>query len=38
MDAAALDDWKTIARDSAWKDFAGRSANTAKVLKMAEEV
>jgi len=38
MDAAALDDWKAIARDSAWKDFAGRSANTAKVLKMAEEV
>ena len=38
MDASALDDWKVIARDSAWKDFAGRSANTAKVLKMAEEV
>jgi TRAP-type C4-dicarboxylate transport system substrate-binding protein len=38
MDAAALDEWKAVARDSAWKDFAARSANTAKVLKMAEEV
>ena len=27
-----------VARGTAWKDFAARSANTAKVLKMAEEV
>jgi TRAP-type C4-dicarboxylate transport system substrate-binding protein len=38
MDSAALDEWKAVARETAWKDFAGRSANTAKVLKMAEEV
>jgi TRAP-type C4-dicarboxylate transport system substrate-binding protein len=38
MDAAALDEWKAVARDTAWKDFAARSTNTAKVLKMAEEV
>src|ERR1700754_1417424 len=38
MDASALDEWKAVARETAWKDFAGRSANTAKVLKMAEEV
>jgi TRAP-type transport system periplasmic protein len=38
MDTAALDEWKAVARDTAWKDFAARSANTAKVLKMAEEV
>jgi len=37
MDTAALDEWKAVARDTAWKDFAARSANTAKVLKMAEE-
>jgi TRAP-type transport system periplasmic protein len=38
MDTAALDQWKAVARESAWKDFAARSANTARVLKMAEEV
>jgi TRAP-type C4-dicarboxylate transport system substrate-binding protein len=37
MDATALDQWKAVARDSAWKDFAARSANTARILKMAEE-
>src|SRR6201991_5138209 len=35
MDAASLDEWKAVASESAWKDFAARSANTAKVLKMA---
>ena len=38
MDASALEAWRAAARESAWKDFAGRSANTARVLKMAEEV
>jgi TRAP-type C4-dicarboxylate transport system substrate-binding protein len=38
MDQAALDEWKAVARETAWKDFAGRSANTAKILKMTEEV
>lgn len=38
MDASALEAWRAVARESAWKDFAGRSANTARVLKMAEEV
>src|ERR1700742_3846757 len=38
MDAASLDEWKAVARETAWKDFAGRSANTAKVIKMAEEM
>ena len=37
MEASALDQWKAVARDSAWKDFAARSANTARFLKMAEE-
>jgi TRAP-type C4-dicarboxylate transport system substrate-binding protein len=30
--------WKTIAQDTAWKDFAGRSASCAKLLKLAEAV
>jgi TRAP-type transport system periplasmic protein len=38
MDAAVLAQWQAVARDSAWKDFAARSANTARFLKMAEEV
>jgi TRAP-type transport system periplasmic protein len=38
MDQAALDQWRDVARESAWKDFAARSANTARFLKMAEEV
>ena len=37
MDQAALDEWTTLARESAWKDFAARSASTARFLKMAEE-
>lgn len=38
MDQAALDEWRAVARESAWKDFTARSANTARFLKMAEEV
>lgn len=38
MDQASLEQWRAVARESAWKDFAGRSANTARFLKMAEEV
>jgi len=38
MNDAALDQWKAVARESAWKDFAARSANTARILKMAEDV
>ncbi len=37
MDEAALAQWRAVARESAWKDFAARSANTARFLKMAEE-
>ena len=38
MDAAALEEWKAVARESAWNDFAARSPNTARFLKMAQEV
>jgi hypothetical protein len=30
--------WKAIAQDSAWKDFAGRSAACANLLKLAQAV
>ncbi len=38
MDAEAIAKWKAVAQDSAWKDFAGRSASCANILKLAEAV
>ena len=38
IDDASLDAWKKIAADSAWKDFAGRSAETARFLDLAQKV
>ena len=34
----ALDKWAAIARDTAWKDFAGRSEECAHLLQQAEAV
>ena len=38
FDAAALEKWKVVARDTAWKDFAARSPACAELLAMAEKV
>lgn len=38
MDSATLDAWKTIARDTAWKDYAAKNATCAKLLQLAEQV
>ncbi len=38
FDAAALEKWKLVARDTAWKDFAARNAACAELLAMAEKV
>jgi len=38
MDGAAVDKWKSIAQATAWKDFAARNAECAKLLKLAEAV
>ena len=38
LDEATLGKWRTIARDTAWKDYAGRNANCADLLKLAEQV
>src|SRR5262249_5130811 len=38
MDDATLGLWREVARESAWKDFAARTPNTAKFLKLAENV
>lgn len=36
LDAAIIDKWRVIARDTAWKDYAAKNANCAELLKMAE--
>jgi TRAP-type transport system periplasmic protein len=38
FDDAVLTQWKEIARASAWKDFADKSASNARFLKLAEAV
>ncbi len=38
MTAADLEKWRTIAQDSAWKDFAARSEACANLLKLAQTV
>ena len=38
MSPEIVEKWRAIARETAWKDFAGKNANCAKLLKLAEEV
>ncbi len=38
MTADDIAKWKAVAQDSAWKDYAGRSASCANMLKLAEAV
>lgn len=38
LDEKTLGQWRDIARETAWKDFAGKSANCAELLKLAEQV
>jgi TRAP-type C4-dicarboxylate transport system substrate-binding protein len=38
MNPAALKKWQTIARATAWKDYAERNETCAKLLKLAEKV
>lgn len=38
LDKTALDQWRAIARDTAWKDYAGKSANTARLMKLALDI
>jgi TRAP-type C4-dicarboxylate transport system substrate-binding protein len=33
-----IEKWKALARDTAWKDFAGKSKKNADLLKLAEAV
>jgi TRAP-type transport system periplasmic protein len=38
LDDATVDKWKAIARDTAWKDYAGKTALSAELLRLAEQV
>jgi TRAP-type transport system periplasmic protein len=37
LSAANVAKWQAIARDTAWKDFAARSENCAKLIQLAEQ-
>ena len=38
MDATTIDQWRTLARDTAWKDFSDRSPSCADLLRLAQGV
>ncbi|CCD89398.1 putative TRAP-type C4-dicarboxylate transport system, periplasmic component (dctP-like); signal peptide [Bradyrhizobium sp. ORS 285] len=38
LDVEIVNKWRDIARDTAWKDYGGKSANCAKLLKLASDV
>jgi TRAP-type C4-dicarboxylate transport system substrate-binding protein len=38
LDDSVVEKWRVIARETAWKDYAAKSANCAKLLKLAEAV
>lgn len=38
LDAAAVAKWRALARETAWKDYAARSPNCARMLALAEKV
>lgn len=38
LNAATVKKWQDIARNTAWKDYAARNENSAKLLKLAEKL
>ena len=38
LDEKTVDKWRDIARDTAWKDYAGRSVLAAEFIKLAEGI
>jgi TRAP-type C4-dicarboxylate transport system substrate-binding protein len=38
LDDVTVDKWRAIARDSAWKDYAQKTALSAELLRLAAEV
>jgi TRAP-type C4-dicarboxylate transport system substrate-binding protein len=38
LDAATVDKWRDIARDTAWKDYSAKTPTAAKLMKLASDV
>jgi TRAP-type transport system periplasmic protein len=38
LDAATVDKWRAIARETAWKDYAARTPLSAELLRLAEDI
>jgi TRAP-type C4-dicarboxylate transport system substrate-binding protein len=38
LDAAIVDKWRAIARETAWKDYAQKTPLSAELLKLAEGI
>jgi hypothetical protein len=38
LDDAIVEKWRGIARETAWKDYAGKTALSAELMKLAENV
>jgi TRAP-type transport system periplasmic protein len=38
LDEPTVDKWRAIARDTAWKDYAQKTALSAELLKLAENI
>jgi TRAP-type transport system periplasmic protein len=38
LDETIVDKWRAVARDTAWKDYAQKTALSAELLKLAEGV
>jgi TRAP-type transport system periplasmic protein len=38
LSEAIVDKWRAVARETAWKDYAGKTALSAELLKLAEQV
>jgi TRAP-type C4-dicarboxylate transport system substrate-binding protein len=38
LDAATVNKWRDIARDTAWKDYGAKTPTAAKLLKLASDV
>ncbi len=38
LDEKIVDKWRAIARDTAWKDYASKTALSAELMKLAEGV
>ena len=38
LDSGVIREWRNLARDTAWKDYANKNENCARLIKLAQEV